>query len=443
MTLPCHAREDSRILDIRAQTTSAGISFFLIEDHSLPIITIDFAFRGAGSVHDPVGKDGLGQLASNTMDEGAGARNADEFQTALQDRAIELSFSNGRDHFTGKLKTLIKHKDVAVELLRDALTSPRFEDEAVTRMRNANISRVKSAASNPEWMAARLANDVYFGKHPYARNSGGTLSGLAAVTADDLHAFVKEELTRDRLVIAMAGDVTAEQGAQMVDAIFAFLPQKKRVNQDIEILTPPSEAVKAAFVADSPQSVVQMIWPSFPKSDPDYYALRVLDHMLGGGGFSSALMEDIREKQGLTYGIYSRLVHMDYADYLSIESATAPESIAPMTAAVAKVIDGFVTNPVDGQKLDDAKNYLIGSLPLKFSSTQSLSRTAMALSLDDLPMDYLDHWEAKIGEVTAVDIQRVAARIFTTPTPRVTVVAGAVPEDAKDFTMIETLPGVE
>lgn len=439
MTSQVNAQD--RILNINPLTSPQGIEIWHVEDHNLPIITINFAFRSAGAVNDPDTRVGMAQLLSNTLDEGAGSRDSQTFQEALQDKAIELSFQSGRDHFGGYLKTLVKHKAIAAELLHDALTTPMFEDSAVTRMKNANIMRVRSSLSDPDWLAARLVNATTFGNHPYARNSGGTISGLSAITATDLRDYLKNYLTKDRLVVSIAGDITADDAKILADRIFGTLPAKG-LPTNINPTTFPETPVRTAFAIDSPQSAVQMVWESFPKSDPDYYALRVMDHMLGSGGFSAKLMEEVREKRGLTYGIYSRLTHMDYANYISIESSTAVDNVAPMTAAVNDVIEGFKTTPVDAQKLQDAKSYLIGSLPLRFSSTQSLSRTALAMRLDGLPITYLDGWTDQINAITPADIQRVANRIFASTTPRITVIAGGVPAD-QGFTMIKIMPGVE
>lgn len=440
MTLPAKA-DDTRILDIQEFTSESGVDFWLVEDHTLPIITMNFAFRGAGSINDPTGKDGLGQLLSNVLDEGAGERDAQAFQQALQDHAIDLSFSNSRDHFTGKIKTLSKHQDLAFGLLKDALTSPRFEEEAISRMENANIMRIKSSQSNMDWAAARLMNATYFGDHTYARNSGGTISGLKSITVEDLKNYHQEFLTRNRLVIAVAGDITPALAKTLVDRIFGSIPTGQNPDA-LDRISAPEKNLKKAFRTQSPQSVVHMVWPSLPKSDPDYHAYRVLNHLLGAGGFSSELMEEVREKRGLTYGIYSRPVHMDYADYLAIEAATSPENVVPMMTAVTDVINGFKNKPVDDEKLADAKSYLIGSLPLRFSSTQRLSSVPLSMQLDNLPITMLDDWTDNINAVTSADIKHVARRIFETAEPKAKVVAGAVPEGI-DFEMVETLPGVE
>lgn len=444
MTSMAHATDQAdRILDIKTYTTPKGIEVWHVEDHTLPIITMNFAFRGAGAIQDPERKVGLGQLVSNTLDEGAGNRDANEFQETLQDHAIDLYFNNSRDHFSGKVKTLKRHSDLAFELLYDALHTPLFDEDAVNRMRHANMMRIKSSASKPNWMASRLMNDTYFGDHPYARNSGGTVSNLQNIQPNDMHEFVAKYFTRDRLIVGVAGDVTSDEMMTIVDRVFADLPTSKDEKTDIARVQPSSDNKKVAYKLDSPQSVVQMIWPSFiNKKHDDYYAYRVMNYILGGGGFSSFLMEEIREKKGLTYGIYSNPGFMNYDDYIVIESSTSPENIAPMIDAIQAVLIDMKTNPIDSQMLDDAQNYLIGALPLRLATTQSLSGTAMRMQLDGREQNALDEWESHIRAVSAQDVQRVANEIFKSLDANVTVIAGAVPDEL-DFEVVDIMPGVE
>jgi len=432
---------DDRVLNINEYTSATGLTYWHVEDHSLPILALHFAFKGSGSVNDPVDKTGLAQLVSNTMDEGAGKRDANQFQEDLQNNAIDLSFNSSRDFFTGKLKTIKRHQDLAFEMVYDAIHTPRFDDEAISRMRQANIMRIKSSQSKPNWLASRLMNDVYFGDHPYTRNAGGTISGLNAITSMDMQGFVRDNFNKNRLVIATAGDMTAEEAGVIIDKIFADLPDGEKTN-DLNLVAPPEKSMKIAFETDSPQSVVQMIWPAISKDDPDYHAYSIMNYILGGGGFSSMLMDEVREKQGLTYGIYSQPVHMQYADYITIESATSPENILPMTASVQGVLKQLTTETISKTVLKDAKSYLIGSLPLRFSSTLSLSGTAIRMQLDGRPLNALDMFADKVSAVSVEDVQRVAQRIFKSLEPTVTVITGAVPED-QNFELVDSVVGIE
>jgi zinc protease len=268
------------------------------------------------------------------------------------------------------------------------------------------------------------------------------VSGVESITADDMRRFVSDYLTKDRLEIAFAGDITVDETSVLADKIFSSLPKdgnEIQKLQDVKVLT---KNKIVAFQSDSPQTVAIMVWPIFEKTDPDYYALRVFNHILGAGGFSSMLMDRVREQQGLTYGIYSRLSHIDYVNYLSIESSTSPENIQKMTVSIQEILNELKTKTVSEKTLAEAKSYLIGSMPLQFSSTQRLSSTPISLAMDDLPMTYLDDWASEIANVTVNDIQRLANRIFKDEQPKLTVLAGAIPDD-QSATIIETLPGVE
>jgi len=434
-----HAND--RVLNLTSHTTPNGIEFWHVEDHNLPITTLHFAFRGAGAVNDPDNKIGLGQLLSNTLDEGAGERDALEFQKILQDHAIDLSFVNNRDHFSGKIRTLKRHQNLAFSLLKDAIHNPLFKDEAVNRMREANIARIKSSVAKPNWIASRLMNDQLFGNHPYARNSGGTISGLEAITANDFRNYIERIFTKDRLVVSTAGDMSANEASQIIDDVFGDLPEKSDL-ASVANISYGDDHKMIGFEISSPQSVVQMAWPGIEKNDPDHHAVQVMNHILGGGGFSSLLMEEVREKRGLTYGIYSYPVNMDKGDYMMIESAMAPENITPMIEVLNDILDQLKLGDIDADQLDDAKNYLIGSLPMRFASTLSLSGTGLRMQLDGRHMNALDEWSEKINAVSVDDIVRVAKRIFANNKPSVTVIAGAMPTDI-ELTKIENIPGVE
>lgn len=221
--LPSFAKE--KLLDIQVVKSSGGLTAWLIEDHSVPVVSLEASFRGAGAAGDPADKQGLARMASNTMDEGAGSLDSQAFQGELRNKAIDLHFSAGRDHFGASLKTLSKNKARAFELLKLAVTQPRFDNEAIGRMREANLGRIRSSLADPQWMAARLLNDKAFAGHPYAMNSGGTLSSLQNITSADLKGFHTSRIGKNNLVVAVAGDITPEDLAITLDDVFGGLPE--------------------------------------------------------------------------------------------------------------------------------------------------------------------------------------------------------------------------
>ncbi len=439
MILPALAKD--KFLEIKDIKTPAGISVWFIEDHTLPIIAMQFMFKDSGAALDPTDRQGLARMLSNTMDEGAGDLDSQAFQQALSDQSINLSFSSDRDGFGGSLKTLTHNRAKAFDLLTLALTKPRFDAEAVGRMRDGNLMRIRSSMTEPDWMAARLLNSAAFEGHPYAQNSGGTLSSLAAIDSKALRAFHDRNLTRDRLVIAVTGDIKQADLIKAVDQVFGSLPAKA-----IDAKTIPETAVKNAgqivlFEQDIPQTYIEILLPAFGRNDPDYYALQVLNYIFGGGGFGSRLMDEVREKRGLTYGIYSGLGDYFHTDTVSISTSTKNESVGDVLKITRAEMEKLRTTPVTDKELSDAKSYITGSMPLSLSSSGAIAGIMLGLQEKGLPVDYLDHYADNIRKVTAADLQRVANRVLK-PETMLTVLVGK-PENVKATRIVKELPDVE
>jgi zinc protease len=428
------------VLNIQEVTSPGGIKAWLVEDHSVPVIALNFGFKGAGTLLDPADKQGLARMVSNTMDEGAGDLDAQAFQKELRDQSISLSFSATRDDFTGSVKTVNDHKDRAFELLKLALTQPRFEAEAIERMREANESRIRSSLSDPDWIAARILNDTIFEGHVYAQNSGGTLSTLKAITAEDIKAFHKNYLGKNNLVVAVAGDVTADELGRALDAVFGDLPV---------VTLPPVPAVKDQkntgsvflYSKDIPQSIIQIVQPGIDHRDPDYHLAQVMNFVLGSSGFGSRLTEEIREKRGLTYGIYSSFMSMRYFDGLSVNTSTENKNAGTMLDLIKKEWATMKAAPITAKELQDAQTYLIGSLPLSLTSTDDIADLMLGLRLDELPIDYLDAREQAIRSATPADILRVATKILDPD--KMTVILVGKPEGVPEATTITTIPNAE
>ncbi|MDB5491508.1 MAG: peptidase inactive domain protein [Micavibrio sp.] len=429
-----------RFLDIQQVTSPGGIHAWLVEDHSAPVISLQFAFAGAGSATDPAGKQGLVQLASNTMDEGAGDTPSPQFQKILADLSIELGYAVGRDDYNGALRTLTRTKDKAFEMLHLSLTAPRFDAEPVQRMKDANFARIRNSLSDPDWMAARILNDISYTGHPYANNSGGTTASIAAITADDLRAYVKNNLTRDRLYVAVSGDISKAELATALDTIFASLPATAKPANVPDIKLQNAGTI-ALYKRDIPQTIILMAQPGIDRKDPDWHTAQVMNFILGGGGFGSRLTEEIREKRGLTYGVYSGFSLLDHVSTLSIETSTRNEKTAEVLDLIKAALLKMQTTDVTAAELKDAKSYLVGSIPLALTSNAQIASMLRSLQLDNLPDTYLDTISDRINAVTAADIRRVANRLLTPDKP-VTILVG-MPADVKPTKLIEKLPNAE
>lgn len=438
---PGHAQgAQDRVLAIQEVRSPGGITAWLVEDHSQPVIALGFSFKGAGAALDPVEKQGLSLLVSNTMDEGAGEYDAQAFQKLLADNSLSLSFSSSRDDFGGSLRMLARHKDLGLRLLKTALMQPRFDEEAVDRMRAANIARIRNAVSNPDWVAARIMNDKAFAGHPYTYNVGGTLSSLPAITPDDLRDFVTTRLARGDLLVAATGAITAAELRRALDDVFGGLPARV----ELPVVADGSVAnggAHAHYHMDIPQTIIEIMQPGIGRSDPDFYAAAVMDFIFGGSGFGSRLTEEVREKRGLTYGIHSGFVSLEKIKGYKVSTSTANENAAEVLAIIRTEMRRMRDEPVSAQELADAQSYLIGSLPLSLSSTASITGIMLGLRGENLPQTYLDDRAEKIRAVTAADVQRVAQRLLTPD--QLTVVTVGQPAALTPTVTVTDLPHVD
>ena len=435
---PSFAREN--VLDIQEVKTESGIDAWLVEDHSIPVIAFSFSFKGAGAVQEPDNKQGLARILSNTMDEGAGEIPSEAFQKELRDKSISLSFSSSRDNFGGDVKTLTVNKARAFELLKLALNEPRFDEDAVSRMIAANQARIRSSLSDADWIAARLMNDVAYEGHPYARNSGGTLSSLSSITPEDLRNFKNTHLTKDRLHISAAGDITKEELATLIDDVFASLPAEAP-KSEIADLKLQNKNSTFLYEKDIPQTVIEILQPGIDRNSPDFHNAQIMNFILGSSGFGSRLTEEIREKRGLTYGIYSHLSNMDYFDGLGVSTSTKNENVAEMLRLIEEQWNKMRSYPISEEELENAKSYLIGSLPLSLTSTDKIAGILLSLQVDELGIDYLDKREEAIQKASVDDIFRVSQKLLS-PENFVTVLVGQ-PARITPTKTIETLPNAE
>ncbi|RMD63609.1 MAG: insulinase family protein [Alphaproteobacteria bacterium] len=400
----------ARAVEVQRVVSPGGIEAWLVEDHTNPILSLDLAFRG-GAALDPAGKEGLANMVSGLIDEGAGPLDSQAFQGRLQELSIRLSFNASLDTFGGTLQTLSETRDEAFRLLRLALTEPRFDAEPVTRIRSQILAGLAQEAEDPRSIARRTLSKVLFPDHPYGRPVSGTQLSVPRITVEDLRTFVKERFARDTLVIGVVGDITAQELARLLDETFLALPA-----------TAASAAVPSAAVAgdgavvvvekDVPQSVVAFGHEGIRRDDPDYYAAYVVNYILGGGGFASRLYKEVREKRGLAYSVYSYLNPLDHAALVVGGVATQNGRVAQSLEIIRREWGRMGETGPSAQELDDAKTYLTGSFPLRFSSSGRIAGMLVGMQLENLGIDYLDRRNAFIEAVTLDQARRVARRLY-------------------------------
>lgn len=406
LLLPSAAKANT-IEEVRSP---GGITAWLVHEPAIPIIALKIAFDG-GSAYDPQGKEGLANMLSGLLDEGAGELDSLTFQTRLRELAVGLGFEAGRDGFYGSLSTLSRNRDEAFELLRLALNAPRFDAEPLERIRGQLLARLRFDARDPGAIASRTWFAKAFDGHPYASPTRGTPDSIAAITADDLRGYAGKVFARDRLAIGVVGDITAEELAPALDRIFGGLPAEAGVPP---VPAATLRAVGAVEVVDFdlPQSRVLFGGAGVARDDPDWYAAYLLNYILGGGTLTSRLGAEVRERRGLAYSINTYLLPLDHAPLHLGGVGTQNARVAETLTVVRSEIARMRREGVGEDELQDAKTYINGSFPLSLTSSGAIAGVLRSMQQNDLGSDYLERRPTLFNAVTPDDIKRVAQRLL-------------------------------
>lgn len=396
--------------EITEVTSPGGIKAWLVQEPTIPMLALEISFRG-GSALDPAGKAGLANLLSGVLDEGAGELDSQAFQERLEDLAISLRFNSGRDSFGGSLRTLTKNRDEAFRLLGLALTQPRFDQEPVDRIRGQIIAGIVRQREDPNRLAGRVFFETAFAGHPYANPTRGTVESVSNVTAGDLRQFVESRFARDNMTIGAVGDITPEELGRLLDSALGGLPAKS-VPFEIADFTPVDTNDVLIVRKSIPQSVVMFGMPGIKRSDPNYFAAVLLNHVLGGGSFSSRLYTEIREKRGLAYSVYSSVYPLESSGLVIGGVGSANAVVAESLALVREQFADIAENGISEEELAGAKTFITGSFPLGLNSNARIARTLVVLQEFDLGIDYLDRRAGIIDAVTIDDVRQMADRLF-------------------------------
>ena len=400
----------AQAMKIERVVSPGGIEAWLVRDPALPLIAVEFAIRGSAD-QDPPDKPGVANMATGLLDEGAGPFDAMTFQNRLERKAVELSFRAGRDYLRGTLRTLKENREEAFDYLRLALTEPRFDAQAVERTRAQIISRLQRETMSPNDMASRNWWATAFPSHPYGRPVNGTLEALPHITVDDLRAYTGRVLARSNLKIALVGDIDAETAGPLLDRTFGGLPAKS-VLEPVESAVPQGLGRRVVIQLDVPQAVVNFGGPGISRSDPDFMAAYIVNHILGGGSFTSRLYREIREKRGLAYGVSDSLVWLNHTALLLGSTATRADATGQTIEIIEREIRRLAQEGPTEEEFVKAKTYLKGSFALGLNSSNRIASQLVQMQLDDLGIDYIERRPGLIDAVTMADAQRVARRLL-------------------------------
>lgn len=418
-TLPATAAEKLKSLDV-----GANAQVWFQEDHTVPMVAITIALP-AGSVYDPANKAGLAAFTAYMFNEGAGNLTSEQYQAALATRAIQLSMTPDRDSLVLTISTLSSNVKETVELIGLALQKPRFDADAVERVRAQMMQSLLSDKQDPNALAARRFYELYFAGHPYALSVNGDEKGIAAITGADMKAFARTHWIRGGARISVAGDVSEDTITTLLKAAFGPLPGNA---------PPPPPPVKrvggpplTTIPLNLPQSVAVFGLPGLTRADSDYLAGYVANYIVGGGDFSSRLTSEVREKRGLTYGISLGFGDLRGVGLVLGQVATRRDAMNQSLDVMRNVFAEFAANGPTQEELNDAKTYITGSFPLAFASNAGIAAQLNAYQRAGLPIEYVANRNAIISALTLEDVRRAAARLYDPKNLTVVVVGGAKP----------------
>ena len=373
-------------LDIQEVTSPGGIKAWLVEEHSIPFVALELRFRGGTSL-DTDGKAGATYMMTGLLEEGAGDLNAQDFLVARENLATSFGFDAHGDAISISAKFLTENQDQALELLRTALLAPRFDPDALDRVRAQVISIIAGDKQDPNEIAAEAFDRLAFGDHPYAIPSTGTNDSVNRLTRDDMLGAHANALARDRMYVAVVGDVTAAALGPMLDALLGELPE---TGAPIPARTDISLTGGVTVIdLPTPQSVAVFGHAGIRRDDPDFFAAYVMNQVFGSSGFTSRLSNEVREKRGLTYGVYTYLASYDLAELCMGSVASANDRIAEAISVIRDEWRKMAEDGVTQEELLAAKKYLTGAYPLRFDGNSRIAGILAGMQLDNLPTSYV------------------------------------------------------
>ncbi len=397
-------------MTIEKIVSPSGIQAWLVRESATPLVALNYAFHG-GSTQDDADKAGTAHLAADLLDEGAGDLDSKTYHERLESHAIELGFQVARDYFHGSLRTLNEHRDEAFDLLRLALTAPRFDAEAVERVRQQILSSLQRDTTNPNELASRRWWATAFPDHPYGRESRGTLDSVPRIVTADLRDYVRRAFARNELYISIVGDIDAQTAGRLIDRAFAGLPAHNDL-KPVAGASPRGLGRRIVINLDVPQAVVNFGGQGLARNDPDFMAGYIVNHILGGGSSSSRLYREVREKRGLAYGVSDSLVWFRRAAVLLGSTATRADRAGEALNLVESETKRMAESGPTPEELADAKSFLKGVYALSLDSSGKIAAQLTQIQIDNLGIDYIQRRGGLIDAVTIDDAKRVAKRLY-------------------------------
>ena len=417
-------------MKIQSVKSPGGIEAWLVEEHGLPLMTMQFGFMG-GSSQDPADKSGVANYITAMMDEGAGDIRSADFQEQLEELAAKMRFETGRDTLTGTFQTLTGNREKAGDLLALALAKPRFDGDAMDRIRGQLQATIQFDAKDPDKIAEQAWFETAYPKHPYGNAVHGTTASTTTISGKDLEAYRARVFARDNLKVAVVGDIDAKTLGAFLDKAFGGLAAKAQLNP-VAALDPQGGPAQKQIVMDIPQSVAQFGQIGMKRKDPDFIAAYILNYIMGGGGFASRLMDEVREKRGLAYSVYSYIQPLQQSSIYMGGVATKTDGMDKSLEVIRAELTKMAKDGPTDEELADAKQYLTGSYALNFTSSGSIAGQLLGIQMQDLGIDYIQTRNSRVEAVTMADMRRVAKKLLHPDQLIVTVVGKGKPGVAQN-----------
>lgn len=394
---------------IKEVKTPGGLTAWLVEDHSIPFVALEIRFRGGASLDAP-DKRGAINLMTYLLEEGSGEMDARDFARAVEGLAATISFGVDDDAVSVSGRFLTENRDEGVALMRAALVEPRFEADAIDRVRQQVLSGIASDNQNPDELASRSMDRIAFEDHPYATSLDGTTESVSALTRDDLIAAHAKVLARDRIYIGAVGDITEDELASLLDELLGDLPETGApMPPMVDVDIAPGITI---VPFDTPQSVARFVQRGIGLEHPDYFTAMVMNHALGGGSFESRLTDEVRAKRGLTYGVYSYLAGKDLGDVYIGGVSSSNDRIAEAIDVIRDEWRKAATDGFSEEEIENAKTFLTGAYPLRFDGNGRIANIMVGMQLMGLPIDYITTRNDRVEAVTVDGVNRVAAELL-------------------------------
>ncbi len=404
---------------IKRVESNSGITALLVEDYTLPLISLAYSFRG-GTTQDQPKKAGTAQLMSALIDEGAGELDSAAFRAKLEELGIGFGFSSSRDFLAGSLRMVRDDRETAFEMLKLALNQPRFDQEALERMRDAIRKGIIRSRTSPRAAASKALRESIFAEHSYSEPAGGDEESIDMITRADLVAMHRNLFARETLVVGVVGAISEVELIAALDNVFGDLPFDSTTSLPSDI--DPVLGKSIAIDLPTPNANISLVFQGLKRDHPDFFAAHLLNHIMGGGTFSSRLYKELREKRGLVYSVSSGMAALQHSAYLSVGTSTRADNQAETIRLIKGVIDDVVKNGVTAEELEAAKKYVIGSYAIaNLDTSGKIARVLVAIQNQSLGIDYIEKRKQLIERVTVEDVNRIAVKLLSIKPTQVVV----------------------